>query len=500
MVVSSSEPPPLLKTGVPNLDLSLGGGIPREDVLLVVGQAGTGKTTLSLQILFHAARAGETVLYVSTISEPVTKLLRHIRSYSFYDEQLIGKRVILLSAYPMIRQDLSAVTEALILAVKEHQATVVVIDGMMSFHDLHPGGTEVKTFIYDLGATLATLGCTTIVTSSGIARSEERESPEFTMADGVIMLDMDEIGGQIFRRIRIRKIRGLNPLLGKHSFRLDSNGIIIYPRLETTFTSIDVGLGEDRTTTGVAELDTLMSGGPRRGSITVLAGALGTGKTLASLQFVMEGARLGEKGLLIGFRETRQQLIDKARLFNLDLAGAIRDGRVSVFHRAPVDLDLDQITWEIFREVERFAPRRLVIDSVTEIEDLVVAGRRARGYMAALAGQLRQVGVTSLICKEIPQVVGPELDFSDTPLAVLAENLVLLRWVEFRSELSRVLSILKMRDSGYDASIRQYLIDSRGFHVLQRIETAEGLLTGIARLTAEMRRRPRPEGRATDRA
>ncbi|HUX85602.1 MAG TPA: ATPase domain-containing protein, partial [Chloroflexota bacterium] len=428
--MSSSESPELLETGVPNLDLILDGGIPREDVLLVVGQAGTGKTTLSLQILFHAARAGETVLYVSTVSEPVTKLLRHIRSYSFYDEQLIGKRVFLLSAYPMIRQDLSAVTEALIKTVKEHQATVVVIDGMMSFHDLHPGGTEVRTFIYDLGATLATLGCTTIVTSSGIARREERESPEFTMADGVIVLDMDEIGGQMFRRIMIRKIRGLNPLLGKHSFRLDTNGITVYPRLESTFTPTDVELGLERTATGIPELDTLMSGGPWRGSITVLAGALGTGKTLECLEFIMEGARLGEKGLFIGFRETREQLIDKARFFNIDLEGAIRDGRVDVFHRAPVDLDLDRITWEIFREVDMFAPRRLVIDSVIEIEDLVLEGRRARGYMAALAGQLRQVGVTSLISKEIPQVVGAELDFSDTPLAVLAENLMLLRWVE----------------------------------------------------------------------
>ena len=107
--------------------------------------------------------------------------------------------------------------------------------------------------------------------------------------------------------------------------------------------------------------------------------------------------------------------------------------------------------------------------------------------MATLVNLLRSKDITSLMTKEIPQIVGPELDFSDTPLAFLAENLVLLRFVEFRGELLRVISILKMRDTAHDYSIRQYIINDKGLKVLGRIETAEGVLTGIARLTTEMR-------------
>ena len=487
--MSASAPSLLLETGVPNLDTILGGGIPREDVVLVIGEAGTGKTTLGLQMLFHVATTGENVLYVSTVSEPTNKLLRHIRGFSFYDERLVGKSVFFLNAYPIAKQSLQAVTDALVGAVKDHQASLVVIDGLMSFRDLHPGTTDVRAFVYELGAVLATLSCTTLITSSGVEPTEENQFPEFTMADGIIRLAMEDVGSRTLRRIRVRKLRGRGPLLGEHGLRIDESGLSVYPRIESVFTPGDVGISPDRTLTGMPELDALMAGGPRRGSLTLLAGAMGTGKTLACLQYIAEGARRGEKGLLVSFRETQQQLVDKAAFFGLDLASMVADGRVTLFRRAPVDLDLDRVTWEVLREVERIAPQRLVIDSISEFEDAFMPGRSATGFFAALAGSLRTRMISSLIVKETAQIIGPELDFSGTPLTVLSENLVLFRWVEFRSELYRILSILKMRDSTYDASIRQYVITDRGIHVLQKVETAEGLLTGIARLAVETRRR-----------
>ena len=491
--MASLTPDPLIETGIPNLDVVLGGGIPREDVLLVIGRAGTGKTTLCLQLLFHAAKSGQNVIYVSTISEPANKILRHMRGYAFFDESLIGKNLFFLSAYPLIKQSLPTVSDALVQMVREQQASIVVVDGLMSFHDLHPNAPELRTFIYELGAVLATLGCTTIIASSSVALTEEYQFPEFTMADGIVELEMKDVGPQTVRRLRVRKVRGIAPLLGEHSLHLDESGMVLYPRLESVFRSVDVGISSERMPTGMPELDTLTSGGPRSGSITLVAGAVGTGKTLAGLQFIMAGASKGEKGLFVGFRETYRQLLDKARFFNLDLEGAVRAGRVEIIWHPPVDLDVDQVAWEVIQAVDRFAPRRLVIDSITEIQDVMPANRYVRGFMAALASQLRSQQTTTFIVHEIPELIGTELDFSGTPLAILAENLILMRWVEYRSEMYRILSILKMRDSAYDSSIRQFVVTDRGVQVLQRLETAEGLLTGVARSTAEARRRPRRE-------
>jgi circadian clock protein KaiC len=265
----------------------------------------------------------------------------------------------------------------------------------------------------------------------------------------------------------------------------------VYPRSESIFQPVDVGLKEARVESGLPELDRMMGGGPRMGSITFLAGALGTGKTLTGLHFLMAGVSHGESGVFVGFRESPRQLMDKARGFGLDLEGAIASGRVTLIYRAPVDLVADEIAWEIRRELLRLKPARLIIDNFSVLERSVPEEAERHGFFAALAGTLEGLEVTSLLTREISQFVGPELDFSDTPLAALAENLVLLRWVEYRSEIFRIISILKMRDSPYDASIRQYTIDERGFRILEPLETAEGLLTGIARLPAEARRKPR---------
>ena len=93
----------MLQTGVPNLDVIMGGGLPQGDVVLVVGPAGGGKTTITLQMAFHIAAQGHNALYVSTLSEPPTRLLAHARTYSFYDERLVSTRLFLLSMYPMVK-------------------------------------------------------------------------------------------------------------------------------------------------------------------------------------------------------------------------------------------------------------------------------------------------------------------------------------------------------------------------------------------------------------
>lgn len=482
--------PGLLETGIPNLDLILGGGVPRGDVLLVAGPAGAGKTTLGLQMAFYVASKKQRALYISTLSEPPARLLRHVRPMAFYDEALVGKGLFLVSSYPLAKQGLEEIGAALIGAVKEHRAVLLILDGLMTIRDLHPGAPELRTFLYDLGANLATLDCTTVVLTSG---GGDSASPELTMADGVLELGMEDNGGQTVRTVRVNKLRGLAPLLGRHSLRIDRAGITVFPRLESMYEPQDTGLSPERVGLGMPEMDRLIGGGAVRGSTTILAGALGTGKTLACLHFLMAGAAAGERGLFVGFRESPRQLIDKAGAFGLDLEGAVKDGRVTIVHRPPVDLVVDEVTWAIREYVASLAPRRIALDSIAELEQMLSEERRRRGYMAALLSLLRgKDGATSLVTKEVSQVIGPELDFSDTPLAVLVENLLLLRYVEFRGELFRVVSVLKMRDSDFDPAIRQYTIGANGLQVLDRLETAEGVLTGIARLPGELRvKRPR---------
>lgn len=477
----------MLSTGVPNLDLILGGGVREGDLLLVLGAAGTGKTTLTLQMAFSVARAGGSALYVSTLSEPATRVLEHARQFSFFDQSLVGKRVHLLSVYPMVRDSLDRLRDGLVRSAEQCQARLLVLDGLMTIHDLHADVPRVRTFIYELGASLTTLGTTTVMTTSTAERPGGQPYPELTVSDGILELALINVGTQTIRTIRVGKVRGQAPLLGQHIASIDKGGLTVFPRIESLVTPSDIGLQAEREPLGLPELDAMMNGGPLRGSTTVLAGALGTGKTLTSLQWMAEGARRGERALFVGFRESPAQLIDKADNFGLDLKRLIDDKLVSILHLPQVDLVPDQVVWHILSQVDRIKPQRLAVDSITELEHALADERRRRGFMFALARLMRQRRVTSLMTKEVAQVVGPELDFSDTPLAMLAENLILMRYVEFRGDLFRVVSVLKMRDSEHDHTIRQYVITDKGLKVLSKIESSEGVLTGIARLPSEMR-------------
>jgi circadian clock protein KaiC len=162
----------------------------------------------------------------------------------------------------------------------------------------------------------------------------------------------------------------------------------------------------------------------------------------------------------------------------------------------PVDTVADEVLGAARERILQFKPQRLVLDSLVEIEKAVTDERRRRSVLRCLLELLRAHHVTALVTRELSPITGPELDFSDSPLAALSENLILLRFVEYRNELYRILSVLKMRDSQHDRTLRQYEITNDGLHVLPATESAEGILTGIARLPSEMRvKRPGPANR-----
>jgi KaiC/GvpD/RAD55 family RecA-like ATPase len=183
-----------LLTGIRGLDLVLGGGVPAGDTLLVVGEAGSGKTTLALQTAFHLASEGRSTCFASTTSESPTKLLAHARTFAFFDERVVGKRISLLSIHPLVQDGLPAVREALEKEVVATGAALLVLDGLMTLYALHPDPRALRTFVYELQATLSTLGCTLLVTSSRVEPGAMHEYAEFTMADALLRLSHPLVG------------------------------------------------------------------------------------------------------------------------------------------------------------------------------------------------------------------------------------------------------------------------------------------------------------------
>ena len=126
-----------VSTGVGALDEVMGGGIPAKSIVVVLGEPGSGKTVLALQMLFNAARSGKKALYFTTLSEPSLKLVRHMQGFSFFDPRLLDDRVKVVdlgSALQTHNPDVALATVA--RRVEEDEPAIVVIDSYKAVHDL----------------------------------------------------------------------------------------------------------------------------------------------------------------------------------------------------------------------------------------------------------------------------------------------------------------------------------------------------------------------------
>jgi circadian clock protein KaiC len=296
-----------------------------------------------------------------------------------------------------------------------------------------------------------------------------------------VILSLNRVlrGGGHRREIEVLKVGGAEPLAGLHPFRIDANGLSIFPRLESVVPVDAPPWTGARAGFGIAQIDALTGGGLNVGTSTLAAGTPGLGKTLLGLQFLAEGARLGELGLFAGFIENAAQLRAKAATFGIDLSGAEASGTIELLTIPPHDLDADFVAWLIRERIERQGVKRLVIDSASELQGGLTNPERAAMFMASLAAYLRSRSVTSYMTLDVPTIVGPELSFAGNPLLFFAENLLLLRYAEYRGELHRVLAVLKMRFSDFDRALRVYDIrDGVGIQIAGPAPRAEGLLTG----------------------
>lgn len=342
--------------------------------------------------------------------------------------------------------------------------------------------------------------------------------PETTTADVIIGLYSELIGVRERRGFEIVKMRGRAPLPGRHGLTLDETGANVYPRLEARVASprrrgpsaaLGDGATDDvpdpapaseagRAAFGLPELDALVGGGLSPRTSTLLTGSIGVGKTLLGLNFALEGVRRDEPTLFLGFRETADQLLRKADAFAIGArlrAALARGGGLTLQRWEPVELDADVVAHHLIVALDRSRARRLIVDSVAELERAVVessGAERVPNYMAVLLAALRARGVTLLALREAPKAVSAHVEVSADSLSVLAENVLHLQEVTFRNEVRRVLTVVKMRFSSFDPTLREFRIaPPDSFKVVEPAETGADALLGIAQhhgFTAGVRR------------
>lgn len=466
-----------IRTEVPGLDEILCGGLLEGGLYLVEGPPGAGKTILSSHIAFNWIRRERRVLFITLIAESHGKLVNHLRPLSFFDEREVAEHIFYVSLFScLLNGGLSELSKELIALVRKHKPALLVIDGFRTARDLAGTQSQLSRFIHDLNSFVTTARCTTLILSPDRGGDPH---PEHTLVDGLLELSRPSFGPRTAREIEVYKMRGARHLEGKHNFCIGADGIIVFPRLEATVSRSPptVPLATDRLRMGNAELDEMLGGGLPGGSTTCLLGSPGAGKTLTGVQFLAQGLREGGTAVYFGFYESPQRLVGKARALGIELQRFVDDGRLEIVWQPTSENLLDELAYKLLHAVDRLKAQRIFIDGLEGFRDSAIRPERIGRFTVALTTLLRARGVTTVFTEEA-DAFSSEIRAPITRVSAVIENIIVLRHVEVAGSLRRVIAIMKMRDSAYDSSLRELLINSSGIHVGATFTAIQSVMSG----------------------
>lgn len=468
-----------LLTGIPGFDAITGGGLPARRTCLITGSPGTGKTTFGNQLAFaHAARGGQVVV-ATFLMESHDVLLENLQSFRFFDPGLVGSRIRYLSVLTSLMEGgLEATISALRQEIRAANATLLVIDGTAITEDLAPSTFDLRRFMQRLESLSSLLGCTTVLLASTRASIPH---PLWAHVNGVVLLTNRPVSSRHVRMMEVVKMRGVRYTNGTHEFAITEMGVSVFPRLESLAgnhrppQNAAHGLG-----TGIPALDTMMGGGLMPLSSTLVMGTPGAGKTILGVSFLMEGAVRDERGLLVTFHETMDDLETTAAGIGFDLRSQIDRGMVRVLWNPPLERSVDDWAWQVLAAIDEQKPSRIYIDALTDVQRIMTSPERAAMFLAALVNEVRSRGATTLISAEIDEYASERLAIPVPAASAVMDNCILLRHVEIRGELRRLIAVPKVRQAVADPSIREVVITDRGMIIAHPILATSGLLTGRA--------------------
>lgn len=475
-----------LPTHLEGFDVMALGGLPRGRVTLVAGTAGSGKTVFATQFLVEGIRRDGAGGVFVTFEEPAEDIRSNMSAFGWDIEawEREGKWAFVDGAFRISEDsqvvgtyDLGGLIARVEHAVRRTGAQRVALDSFSAVLGQFPDILAIRSEIFRVASTLKSLGVTSVITAerSGDYADMTKAGVEEFVADNVVLLRNVLEDEKRRRTIEIVKFRGSGHHRGEAPVTiLPETGLIAVPlsAAELRQTSSAV-----RVSSGVPELDEMCGGGLFKDSVTLVSGATGTGKTLLSMEFLRGGFEAGDRTALFAFEESREQLGRNAAGWGIDLDRAESAGRLRIVCQYPELTGPEEHMVRIKAMVEEFHPDRLVIDSLSAVQR-VTTRKSFREFILGLTSFVKDRDIVTLYTATSESLLGGT-QITDSHISTVTDGIILLRYVERRGEIQRAITVLKMRGSDHDKSIRQFQIDDQGIHILDRIADVTGILTGV---------------------
>lgn len=470
--------------GVPGLDAVMAGGLPRGRTTLVAGTSGSGKTVLGLQFLWADGQGEPGVLV--TFEECAEDLFANMRGFAWGSAAWRDARLAVVDATAeedVVEAggfDFGGLRARIENAVRTTGARRLVIDAMDAAYSQFSDAGAVRRELARTVRHLRQLEVTTLITAE---RPEEygpiaRHGVEEFLVDNVVLLRNVLEGSTRRRTVEVLKLRGFSHNKGEYPFVIDpDHGITILPlsTIESPWSA-----PTDLMSMGNPALDEICRGGVYRDSLMLISGSTGAGKSLMCAQFLTAGIRTGERAVLFSFEESSGQIIRNAASWGMDLESPRREGRLQIISRYSERMGLEDLLVAVQSDIERHAPQRVVIDSLTALEHSTPR-TALRHWLIGLATILKTQRIGAMITTTSTEVMGLRTA-TGAELSTLSDVIVLLRYVEIDGQLRRALAVLKSRGTGHDPNLYEFEIHDGGMRLLEPIRGVHGILGGASGL------------------
>ena len=234
-----------------------------------------------------------------------------------------------------------------------------------------------------------------------------------------------------------------------------------------------------RAATGVAGLDDVLAGGLARNRLHLLEGSPGTGKTTIALQFLMQGAKEGEAGIYVSLAETEEELRDGARSHGWEISDLVHivellppesaldpEQHQSLLYSS--DLELGETIQRLFESIERLKPKRVVVDSLSEIRLLAQSSLRYRRQILALKHYFARYHSTVILLDDLTT------DDLDRAVHSAAHSVLHLdQLAPLYGGERRRLRVVKCRGQNFRSGYHDFTIVPGGIQVFPRLIAAE---------------------------
>ncbi len=466
-----------ISSGVDGLNEILKGGFLIKRAYLVRGGPGSGKTTLGYHFLMDGVKKGEKALFI-TLGEPEDQLKANA---SALELDLSGVEFLDLTPSPEFftqaesydifspaEVEREPITQMIVNKVETLKPCRVFIDSMTQFRYLAPDAFQFRKQVLSLIRFLIENDATILFTSEASAEAPDEDL--MFLSDGVINLEVQTD----IRTIEVVKFRGSEFIPGLHSYKIGQGGIKVFPRIIPELNTLDF---EYRVvSSGIPEVDELLKGGLEMGTITMISGPTGVGKTTFSMIFLKEAAGRGENSVVYSFEETEEKLIKRCESVNIPVKSMIESGRLKIRHIEPLTLLPDEFGNIVREDVEQFGAKVAMIDSTSGYE-MAMGGENPREHLHAVCRYMANMGLLVLLTTEIRDITGT-FKVSDHHISYLADNIIFLRYIETKGELRRAIGVLKKRLGDFEKTLREYSITRYGIRVGQPLKNLRNILSG----------------------